>query len=363
MRQHRLITGVMGRAGLAAIVCLTVHISAANAQSPLELDCMPGRVINLTTNQIGPEWGRYHPQFVLGRLAPIIGRGDYAEATDSVVATALLTLDFVSDTAILHRYRTRLEVLRREFTILLSLPYRAQAQHMANVIQPTFFEPIPSPMRPVYRIFAGTPDEIVVTASMPQAERRALCWPAITIRRLLTVFDAGRRDRTVSTLEALAERWDNYIKNSYSQFPWELALNGRALSRSDYEPPEHQWIVAHPSIGVEANGTVLKELRRVDVAVLEALGLIFFYNHDRTRYLGISGVASFAGNRNVAVGPYGHLWFPQAKLGYLWRSDPDRRRRGSMLVSVDLYDFFDGIPERVREAKAGALGRRILAAR
>lgn len=351
--------GLRTSAGITIALCLAASSATARAQSPLELDCRPGRVADLTAEQIGSEWERYHPRLVLGRLGPIITLGDYGEVMDSVLANARLALGAVTDTSLLRRYRVRLGALEQGFTAMLALPTQQQPRHMADVVQPSLFEPIASPARPAYRIFAGTPDEMVVTASMPRDERRALCWPAITIHRLLTLYQAPVRERTVRTLEALAARWDNYIEHGYSQFPWELVVNGRNLS-GGYEPPGRQFILLHPSIGVEANGTIWKELQRVDVAVLEAVGAIF-YNRDHTRYAGVSGVISLPANRNVAGGVYAHLWFPQAKLGHLWRSDPDPRRRRSVLISVDLYDFFDGIPDRIREAKASALGRAALA--
>jgi hypothetical protein len=57
----------------------------------------------------------------------------------------------------------------------------------------------------------------------------------------------------------------------------------------------------------------------------------------------------------MGLGAYVHLWFPQAKLGYLRRPDPEPKRRQSFLISVDLYDLFTGLPGDLKAAKAAAL--------
>ncbi len=243
--------------------------------------------------------------------------------------------------------------------MLVTLPYREQARYNADTVRPARFQ-LDQAADGSFPLFAGTGDEVVVTAARPADEQRALCWPAIAVDRLLTLYGARRRAETVQRLDALAGRWDAFVANGYSQLPWELALNGRLFAGRGYEPPRRQLVLAHPSLGVEAGGTVWRELRRVDAAVVEAVGLIFGYNRDYTRYFGVSAVASFAADRNVAVGGMAHLWFPQAKLGYLRRSDPEPRRRGSVLVSVDLYDLLAATPDRLRAARAGALGRALL---
>jgi len=257
------------------------------------------------------------------------------------------------------RYDRRLGELDSTFALAVLLPLSEQPRFLASDVRPSDFHLVQD-ANGNYPLFAGTPAQIVVTSAMPEAQQRALCWPTITIDRLVTLFGARHRAATVQALRVLATRWENYVRNGYSQLLWELALNGLLRGRSSYEPPAQQLVFMHPSVGVEANGTVLKELRRVDVAVLEPLGWIFHYNGDYTRYLGISSAVTFGSNRNAAVGAYAHLWFPQAKLGYVVRSDPDPRRRRSVLVSVDLYDLLAGVPDQLQKARESAIGRKLL---
>jgi hypothetical protein len=294
----------------------------------------------------------------MNRLAPALGRRDYASAMDLALVNARQALERATGPAA-DLYRQRLDTLERQVERLLTLPNSRQAAYMADSIQPALFQLNELPARSAFPIFAGTPFQIMVADPMPPDEWRALCWPTIVIDQVLTAFGEERRASTVKVLTELAARWDNYVDNSYSQLPWELALNSYVLKQRNYEPPGHQWIFIHPSIGVEVAGTRLDELQRIDVAVLEGLGWIK-YNGDHSRYYGLSGVATFATNRNVAGGVYAHLWFPEAKIGYLRRSDPDRGRRQSFLVSVDLYDILSDVPKKIQLARESALGGKLI---
>lgn len=323
--------------------------------------CEPARVFAMTPAEIasGP-LGVHHPRLLLDSLAPALGRGAWAEAMAAAIGNAGAALAAGGvPSADAARVTRALREVDDQFTILLDLPYAEQGRQMALAVRPARFQ-LDEGADGSVTLLADTTGEIVVGRDRPLAERRALCWPAMTLHQLLTVHGARRRAETVQRLDALAARWDSYVRNSYSQLPWELAVNGWGRPRTSLEPPRRQLVLFHPSVGVEANGTVLRELRRVDVAVLEALGLIFHYNDDYSRYLGLSAVATFAADRDVAVGAYAHLWFPQAKLGWLRRSDPDARRRSSVLVSVDVYDLLSGVPDRIRAARERALGRALV---
>jgi hypothetical protein len=334
--------------------------TAARADAP-EASCEAGRVMQMSDADIetAGRLARYHPRAMIARVAPLLGRGAYAEALAAVVVDARAALVAGAiPIADADRYRSRLRTSDSAFAIAATLPRSAQARYVADVVKPADFF-LSQDANGNYPIFAGTDFQIVVTAAMTTEQQRALCWPTLAVERLLTLFGETNRAASVDALETLAMRWEKYVENSYSQLPWELALNGLIRGRSGYEPPKSQLVLLHPSVGVEANGSVLKELRRVDVAVLEPIGYLR-YNGDYTRYFGVSSALTFASNRNVAIGGYVHLWFPQAKIGYVVRSEQDRRRRSSALVSMDLYDFLSGVPDQLRSARESAFARRVL---
>lgn len=346
----------MGAACAIMVSAAPVEAQAVPPRPPtLALDCRADNVRTLTDEEIGPVWLASHPDRLFARIQPLMIAGAWGAAMDSVMLRNRATLGF-ADASTRARYAERLTEAHRLFGKLLKLPVDQQSRFVADSLRPTQWQLNPSPVAAMFTVFAGTLD-VVVSDTMSSDKRRALCWPAISINRLLTVYRAPARDATVEALNTLAARWDDYIDNSYSQLPWELFLNGLSRSRRDWEPPRNQWILVHPSVGVEIAGLSWKNLNRVDVAVVEPLGYLR-YNANYTRYVGVSGVATFASNRAAAIGGYLHLWYPQAKIGYVVRPDPDRKRRRSVLVTVDLYDFLTGVPKSVSEAKDAALALR-----
>jgi hypothetical protein len=340
----------------ASAVALVPAPGKAQPRSPtLALDCRAERVRSLSEEEIRPGWLAAHPDHLRGRIEPLTSAGAWSAALDTVLGRSRENLRFVDSTA-RARYEREFAETRRTFNKLLQLKNEAQPRFMADSVRPVRWELSQNPTTGAFRVFAGT-DQIVVTDSMSSDERRALCWPAISISAFLNNYQAPVRDATVEALNSLAVRWDRYIDNSYSQLPWELFVNGLGRSRRDWEPPRRQWILVHPSVGVELAGLSWSNLVRVNVAAVEPVGIIR-YSSDYKRYYGISTVATFATDRSAAVGGYLHLWYPQAKVGYVVRSDPDPKRRQSVLVTVDLYDLLTGVPKDLSEAKETALGLR-----
>lgn len=339
-----------------------VALAPATLAAQVERSCDAAQVMAMTPEAIAAAGAlaSLHPRRVEDDVAPLVARGDWAGAMATLVrrGQAGLALGGV-DPAVAARYEARLARLERTFALVAALPSPQRPDGLARGVGIADFTASQGQETGDFVFFAGTPDSVRVTGTMSPEAQRALCWPAIAAVRLVNMFSTPERHEAVRALDALAARWEAYVENSRSQLPWELALNGWLRGRSGYEPPTQQLVFLHPSVGIEANGSVWKELRRVDVAVIEPLGWIFRYNADYTRYLGVSSAVSLGSNRNVAVGGYAHLWFPQAKLGYVVRSDPDRRRRGSVLVSVDLYDLLTGAPEELKRMRDEALGRKV----
>ncbi|HEY0969648.1 MAG TPA: hypothetical protein VGE02_01590 [Gemmatimonadales bacterium] len=349
-------------AAAAAVVTMTtaVALTASRAQAqptgPREptvtLDCRPASVLSLTDAEIGDAWMPYHPGRMLARLRPLADAGDWRTMMDSVSLRGREALLLAPD-SLLGRYRAELARTVLLFDRLLDLPPERQSRFMADSVRPTRWQLNQSPVTGDVPVFQGA-DAIVVTAAMESSERRALCWPAIAMNGLLTMYRAPARDATVEALHALAGRWDSYIEHSYSQLPWELLVNGLGRSPRSWEPPTAQWVLLHPSVGVEVAGLSRDELVRVDVAVLEVGGYLRYFR-DYTRRVGVSGVATFATDRPMAVGAYLHLWYPQARIGYLVRPRVEGRDRGSVLVSIDLYGLLTDAPAQLKQAREAAL--------
>lgn len=51
-----------------------------------------------------------------------------------------------------------------------------------------------------------------------------------------------------------AKRWELFVQNRRSQYPWEAAFNGWVISADAIEfPPSRQGVLLHPALGVEAS--------------------------------------------------------------------------------------------------------------
>lgn len=164
---------------------------------------------------------------------------------------------------------------------------------------------------------------------------------------MLVAYGATGRQRAASALDRLIALWGSFNRRGYSQYPWELAING--LSRpapDDLSPPAHQFVFLHPSFGVEVGGQ-WDELRRLDVLAVEPLGYLR-YNASRTSYVGVSSVVTFPSNASVGVGAVVHLG-RVAKLGYVVRrADAAGVHRNGVMMSVDAYRLASGVPSQLR---------------
>jgi hypothetical protein len=242
--------------------------------------------------------------------------------------------------------------------ILARIEALAAAMGRADVIAADEFELLSREDRPdeggSYVLFADSPDSVVVSLATPAAARRAVCWTAHEARDLATGYNLPRRQELLGILEARVRRWESFHDVGYSMFLTELLVNSWiGFPREPLEPPRQQWILLHPSAGVEVPLPIRKSVDGTDALLLEGVGVVR-YNEARTTYLGLSAAAVFVERTRPAygvvahVGRYGHV-------GYLLR----RRDRDALVLSVDLYKTVSTLPSSWRgafdEARAAAL--------
>lgn len=333
---------------------------ASSALAQTRANCEPGIVRQLTSDAVGRSWAPHLPEAVLAAHAAEISRGDYVAAISAVVGDAdsvarragvpAATWDIVS---------ARFDSLVRYMREFATVAEARQPRFLADSVRPSDFQLNQSPLTGNYTLFSGTPSQVVVSSATAVDVQRALCWPVIALDHILTVVGQRWRAETVANLTALANRWDNFLGNGYSQFPWELALNSALWKARSYEPPAVQWIVLHPSLGAELSGGSVKEIRGLESLVVEGLGVLR-YNRNHTRYVGVAAVTTFANDANATIGIYAHLWFPQLSAGYVWRSDPTHDRPQGVVLSLDLYRFLARVPTELKDARDGALGGKLL---
>ena len=338
----------------AVMICIAPPVGA---QEPTSRNCDPGIVRSYSAANVDQGWARFLPDSLVAAHAALIASGDFpavarALASDARVMGSLGNVTPAQAT----RMARRFEELATALSALALVDESAQPRILAQTVKASDFQL--NQVGQNFPVFPGTPLEIMVTPAMSQSAQRALCWPTIAADIVLTELGAPWRARTVEKLTALAKRWDTFIADGYSQFPWELALNSALRSATDYEPPRRQFILLHPSLSAEVHGAALDQLSPTSVLSLEALGALV-YNAEHSRYAGASLVTTTASGVNASAGIYFHMWFPQMTAGYVWRKDRAGKTAGAAVLSVDLYKFVTKSASDVKSVRDGALAGKL----
>ena len=353
---------VAERARSALLLLLTLCVTSTTrvrAQGAVDRDCEPSLVRGMNAATLASPWGERHPNVVYENMKPRMANDEWVTLVDSIA------LGVANDSSLAEAQRVRLSAnvgrLRDELAFVGAQPDNEVLRRTAQNVSQGRFRVEASRVRPgVYYLFRGTADSVVVDSTLSANTRRAICWRAIAIARMLTAYGALARADAVMRLREASARWDNYGNKGYSQFPWELAINSAGFSRSSVDPPKSQLIFLHPSVGVELLAPSLSQLdktRRANTIAIEPLGFIR-YTDSRALYYGLSAVISLPGNQHAGLGAMAHLG-QYFKVGYIFVRSPssDDSGRYGLLVSADLYQFFSSMPDKVKDARSAALAR------
>lgn len=155
------------------------------------------------------------------------------------------------------------------------------------------------------------------------------------------------------------ENWERYFDEGYSQYPWESIVNGWFYDDDGGRnpgPPDTQWIVMHPSLGVEIGIDDLESSRVSEVLNIEVLGHLW-YNDDWSDYRGLSLTATLRDDMDPGLGFLWHInrdW----NMGLAWHDHADDP---FLMFSMDLYSFVghrSGVLEQQLETTRSRTGRR-----
>jgi hypothetical protein len=343
-------------------LCLAVAAAAllskgTAAQGPVARDCDAALVGRDDPASLPTGQRQRHPNLAYPAMAGRITADEWPTLVDSLIA------DFEDDDAVppdrKQGFALNLLRLRDEIAFVERQSDPEALRRTGRVVRQQRFRIEPSRTRAeVYYLFRGTPDSIVVDASMESPARRALCWRAIAIARMLTTYGAMAREEAVRSLREAARRWDNYGEKGYSQFPWELALNSARFRPTATDPPATQVILLHPALGLELvlpEGGGLEDLQRVNTLTFEPLGFIW-YTRSRANYFGLSALVSLPSENRIGAGLLGHMGL-YGKIGYIfWRARDGTMPDDSRIVaSADLYQLLTSTPQAIRDAKGRAL--------
>lgn len=327
----------------------------APAQGPVARDCDYRVIQRLPWQELDARSRSLHPDSAFVRIGPRMAGNQWVLVADSIA------VEVEADPAIPPREREifldQLRTLRSELRAVESSGGPEGFRNRGEGAGQARFRIATGPDE-LYELFLDGPTSIDLGAVADSGGRRALCWRALTLTRMLSAWGGRGRELAVAALEASEKRWDNFNEKGYSQYPWELLVNSQRFSPTAQDPPRQQIVFLHPALSLELIAPSLdslEHLRRMDAITLEPIGYLW-YNRSRSTYYGVSSLISLPADGLIGAGAMAHIG-TYGKVGViLWRAeDASGAENRSILVSADLYQFLTGVPEKLREAKNEAL--------
>jgi hypothetical protein len=185
--------------------------------------------------------------------------------------------------------------------------------------------------------------------ALPDPLAEDLLFRIDTVNHLLTDFKQPAIRQTVRAIENAQARWEIYLREGMSQFPWEAAFNSWTIGADNIQyPPRRQWILIHPELGVEVSTRSLKEVTAKESLAIELFGHVWYRWRNLNqpekglRWWGISAAVSLRDDLRPGVGFIAH-YGRFVTLGITWH-DPDEDGRWFndapfVMMGIDLFRF------------------------
>lgn len=205
--------------------------------------------------------------------------------------------------------------------------------------------------------FAGHPLELTfdeleaLPGGKAEAKAKDFLFRVQTVDRLLNHMKESSLHATVQGIRNAAMRWELFLKEGRSQYPWEAFINGidPAIRPENIKfPPSRQWIVLHPELAVELSTNALKDIKAKQSFLVDVVGHTFYWwkNSDNPaeglQYAGITAVASFRDDLRPGIGVMAHygrylnvgaIWHDQNNDGRMFNQSP------FFVIGIDLFRF------------------------
>lgn len=202
-------------------------------------------------------------------------------------------------------------------------------------VGPAIFKPQPAGDQPGWQVFGTSVKAMVVIKGMtPVTEASHLLAYLDFLQVTLSRASAKCIRLSVNELSAIVGQWDNFHKHGYSQYPWEVWLNGLWRADTDIRPPRFQVVVAHPTLGMQASGP-MRDLMVGNLGPLvETVGALV-YTTSRSYYFGANQIVMLSGDRPPGYGFNLHVG-RLVSAGYVWRSGTMPEGKDTFIIGVDI---------------------------
>lgn len=315
---------------------------------------------------------RVHPDVLRERFAPSIVQHEWGTAVAGYAAQIDSTLRQLSDAPSSEFTRLRLAFDTAARTVvrggvpLLAGPRDRWAEGLAD-LEINRFRPVTTASnRLVFLQSQQHPLGVVIdTTALAPDERRAICWSAWSLHRLLQNVNFETIPDALVRIESLTRRWERYRANGPMQLPHELVLNRvkravlPARGRDRFNPPRLELVALHPFAALEF-ARVDGRLRRTESMAVEVGGATLWLN-DWRQHVGASWVLAYDAEGRLGRGAVARLG-GYVTAGWLRRRDDAGTSRSSVLLMVDALRLLrsDAAPQSLRQLQGVAgevLGR------
>jgi hypothetical protein len=123
--------------------------------------------------------------------------------------------------------------------------------------------------------------------------------------QLLAVFADHINDQIARALVRYDQAWTNLINDGYSQYPWEVLLNGAWLNHKRWGPSPNLAVLLHPAVGAGVANLNHKHGEAVAAAIVsvEAAGYLrYFANHKHYVGAGLTGTMNNLQGQQIGLG-------------------------------------------------------------
>jgi hypothetical protein len=333
------------------LACIAIALAAATAEAQtLETYCSVDAANEAPTSDV------LHPALVYASFSAEIDRNEWGRIART------LEEDFRRSASAIPadmrmKFQAQLTVFADEMEAVENSPNAAEAVAKAQGVRQVRFTINTNVNEGGFYVFGGMPDRIDFPPGTPLPIARDICYRAHAAQKLLVRYGQAGRERAANALGYYVSLWDNYNRRGYSQYPWELYLNGLwTINPATFLPPASQWVLGHPAVAIEMTWPRSSDLRRLDIVTFEPIGYIH-YNRARTSYGGASFLVTLSATANPGYGVLAHVG-RLGKVGYVYHPHDVANAHHGAVFSIDLYKIIGGVPQKLQDAKARVEGIR-----
>ncbi len=185
------------------------------------------------------------------------------------------------------------------------------------------------------------------------AAARRLTSYVVLIQSFLVQWNRGFVAQADQSLRDAAKSWENYVLRGYSQYPWELFINGLFTDEDAWGPGQFKVIVLHPSVGVLIGQPTADEvIPLAGLLMVEALGFVH-YTKRHEQYFGLGAGVSAISVQPDALSAALLVHFASLHIGVSYGLGKAIENEVGVFVTLDLTSDLDNaslnaeIPKRV----------------